>query len=55
MIDVAMMLVLLPGLVIGLTLHEFAHAWVSGLLGDGYPRRCGRVSSVLPVRPMFAG
>ena len=44
MIDVAMMLVLLPGLVFGLTLHEFAHAWVSGLLGDGYPRRCGRVS-----------
>lgn len=37
-------LLLLPGLVIGLTLHEFAHAWSASLLGDDYPRRLGRVS-----------
>jgi Zn-dependent protease len=35
---------LLPGLVIGLTLHEFAHAWSASLLGDDFPRRNGRVS-----------
>ncbi len=37
-------LVLLPGLVVGITLHEFAHAWAASLLGDDYPRRRGRVS-----------
>jgi Zn-dependent protease len=37
-------LVMLPGLVIGLTLHEFAHAWSASLLGDDFPRRQGRVS-----------
>lgn len=37
-------LCLLPGLVIGLTIHEFAHAWSASLLGDDFPRRRGRVS-----------
>jgi Zn-dependent protease len=37
-------LFMLPGLVLGLTLHEFAHAWVASLLGDGFPRRAKRVS-----------
>ena len=37
-------LLLLTGLCIALTLHEFAHAWSAGLLGDGFPRRQGRVS-----------
>lgn len=37
-------LVMLPGLVVGLTLHEFAHAWSASLLGDGFARRQGRVS-----------
>ncbi|NLF32573.1 MAG: hypothetical protein GX591_16990 [Planctomycetes bacterium] len=37
-------LLLLPGLVIGLSAHEFAHAWTACLLGDGYARRLGRVS-----------
>lgn len=37
-------LLLLPGLVTGLTLHEFAHAWSASLLGDDFPRRQGRVS-----------
>lgn len=35
---------LLPGLVIGLTVHECAHAWSASLLGDDFPRRMGRVS-----------
>ena len=35
---------LLPGLVIGLSLHEFAHAWSASLLGDDFSRRQGRVS-----------
>jgi len=39
-----MALLLLPGLVIGLTVHEFAHAWSASLLGDDFPRRQGRVS-----------
>ncbi len=37
-------LMMLPGLVIGLTVHEFAHAWSASLLGDGFARRQGRVS-----------
>ncbi len=37
-------LLLLPGLVIGLTVHECAHAWSASLLGDDFPRRMGRVS-----------
>ena len=37
-------LLLLPGLVIGITFHEFAHAWSASLLGDDFPRRQGRVS-----------
>ncbi len=35
---------LLPGFVAGLTLHEFAHAWSASLLGDDFARRQGRVS-----------
>jgi len=37
-------LMLLPGLVIGLTVHECAHAFAAGLLGDDFPRRQKRVS-----------
>ena len=37
-------MVFLPGLVIGLTFHEFAHAWTASLLGDDFARRQGRVS-----------
>jgi Zn-dependent protease len=36
--------IFLPGLVIGLTFHEFAHAWTASLLGDDFARRQGRVS-----------
>ncbi len=31
-------------LLLGLTIHEFAHAWVANLLGDPTPRRHGRVT-----------
>jgi len=41
-LDVAVRL--LPGLIIGLSLHEFAHAWSASLLGDNFARRQGRVS-----------
>jgi Zn-dependent protease len=41
-LDLALML--LPGLIIGLTVHEFAHAWSASLLGDNFARRQGRVS-----------
>ncbi len=37
-------LLLLPGLIVGITVHEFAHAWSAKLLGDEFPRRQGRVS-----------
>ena len=42
--DLQLALMLLPGLVIGLTVHEFAHAWSASLLGDDFPRRKKRVS-----------
>ena len=41
-------LLMLPGIIIGLSFHEFAHAWVSDKLGDPTPRRQGRVT----VNPM---
>lgn len=37
-------LIMLPCLVVGLTFHEFAHAWSASLLGDDFPRRQRRVS-----------
>ncbi len=37
-------LLFLPGLMIGLTVHECAHAWSASLLGDDLARRHGRVS-----------
>jgi len=37
-------LYLLPGIIIGLTFHEFAHAQVAVLLGDNTPRLEGRTS-----------
>ena len=44
MSDLASSLIFLPGLVVGLTVHEFAHAWSASLLGDDFARRQGRVS-----------
>lgn len=37
-------LLTLPGIIVGLSFHEFAHAWVSDKLGDPTPRRQGRVT-----------
>ncbi len=37
-------LINLPGIIIGLSFHEFAHAKVSNLLGDDLPARQGRVT-----------
>ena len=35
---------MLPGIVLGLSLHEFAHAWMSDKLGDPTPARQGRLT-----------
>lgn len=37
-------LMLLPGILIGLTFHEFSHAFVSDKLGDPTPRSQGRLT-----------
>lgn len=37
-------LFLLPGLIVGITVHEAAHAFIAKLLGDRNPERMGRVS-----------
>ena len=37
-------ILMLPGIIIGLSFHDFAHAWVSDKLGDPTPRRQGRVT-----------
>ncbi|MGI6206417.1 MAG: site-2 protease family protein [Anaerovoracaceae bacterium] len=37
-------LIILPGILVGLSFHEFGHAWVSDRLGDPTPRAQGRVS-----------
>ena len=37
-------LLTLPGIIIGLSFHEFAHAWISDRLGDPTPRRQGRLT-----------
>ena len=41
-------ILMLPGIIIGLSFHEFAHAWMSDKLGDPTPRRQGRVT----INPM---
>jgi len=37
-------LLLLPGILVGFTVHEFAHAWVALRLGDDTAQRMGRFS-----------
>ena len=37
-------LYMLPGIIIGLTLHEFSHAMVSYKLGDPTPKKQGRIT-----------
>ncbi|GAV24641.1 site-2 protease family protein [Carboxydothermus islandicus] len=36
--------VMLPGIIVGLTIHEFSHALVATSLGDDTPRREGRLT-----------
>ena len=36
--------ILFPGLLLSITIHEFAHAWVADKLGDPTPRHQGRVT-----------
>lgn len=38
------LLLQLPGIVVGLSFHEFAHAWASVRLGDPTPRMQGRLT-----------
>ncbi|MDR2163147.1 MAG: site-2 protease family protein [Clostridiales Family XIII bacterium] len=40
---------ILPGIIIGITVHEWAHAWTAYKLGDSTPKLQGRVS-LNPVR-----
>jgi len=42
--DLVRTLYLLPGIIIGLTFHEFAHAWAAVRFGDDTPRLQGRTS-----------
>jgi Zn-dependent protease len=42
-------LILLPGILVGFTVHEFAHAWVALRLGDDTAQQMGRFS-LNPVR-----
>ncbi len=42
--DLIRILKFLPGIIIGLTVHEFCHAWVAHLCGDSTSRDQGRVT-----------
>ncbi|MBQ0040634.1 MAG: site-2 protease family protein [Clostridiales bacterium] len=42
--DLYMKILTLPGIIIGLSFHEFAHAWMSNKLGDPTPRMQGRLT-----------
>jgi Zn-dependent protease len=42
--DLARVLKFLPGIILGLTVHEFSHAWVAHLCGDSTARDEGRVT-----------
>lgn len=37
-------LIIFPGLLLSITIHEFAHAWTADKLGDPTPRHQGRVT-----------
>jgi Zn-dependent protease len=37
-------LLIMPGIIIGITVHEWAHAWTAYKLGDSTPKLQGRVS-----------
>ncbi|MCU0462463.1 MAG: site-2 protease family protein [Bacteroidales bacterium] len=43
-IDILRTLKFLPGIVIGLTVHEFSHAWIASLCGDTTSKDQGRLT-----------
>lgn len=42
--DPLRILILLPGIILGLTVHEFAHGWTADRLGDPTARYAGRLT-----------
>lgn len=42
--EVELMLFTLPGVILAMTFHEFAHAWMAVKLGDNTPRAQGRLT-----------
>lgn len=42
--DLVRILKILPGIILGLTVHEFCHAWVAHLCGDSTSKEQGRVT-----------
>lgn len=42
--DLVALALSIPAFVAGLTVHEFAHAWMANKLGDDTPRRMGRLT-----------
>lgn len=44
MTNISQILPLVPGFIVGLTLHEFSHAWAANRLGDPTARAAGRLS-----------
>lgn len=51
--DLERILVFLPGIIIGLTVHEFSHAWVAHLSGDPTSKDQGRIT-LNPVKHIDA-
>lgn len=43
-IDFIRILKFLPGIILGLTVHEFSHAWVANLCGDSTSKDQGRIT-----------
>ncbi len=44
MFDLSFLIISLPILLITITIHEFAHAWVADRMGDPTPRMAGRLT-----------
>lgn len=44
MVNLRYLVLSLPGLVLAISFHEFAHAWVADRLGDPTPRNTGRLT-----------
>ena len=42
--EIVIILYTLPGVIIAMTFHEFAHAWMADKLGDTTPRAQGRLN-----------